>query len=505
MINKKLKVLLNFCAVILVAGIGVIATSCNAKDDEPEEIKDYITSESVAVTAFSLAPDIRIMKNLDSVFFSIDLEHGVIFNADSLPKGTNITKLVPKISYPASVTSAVIEMTGGEHREGTSNYYTNANDTIDFTGDVTLTLATSNNAISKTYKIKVNVHMEDPDTLYWDRMGTMELPSRRPGAKSQKSVAYNEGVFSLIEEADGTWTIAKTSDIFAGNWTKQQLVPGFTPNISTLTAGADDALYLLDDQGNLYNSTTGADWTKIASGWQNIIGLYGETILGLSLNGETLTMTSWPENAYPAIEMPAEFPLSGYTAPIEYTNRWTPDPTIIIFGGYPYPASGKSYSWAFDGTQWVNVAENALPALTGMGVVNYYSYLKSATNSLLKEFEVYLAFGGKDPNGNINDTVFVSYDHGINWQKAQNYMQLPAGISSGYMVDAISMSTVMDGNLSDRWNLQSKRRLPFEIDGNMILWECPYIFLFGGYDKDMTLNGRIRSGVLQRLTFVPLF
>lgn len=497
--------LLNRLLVALGILSGIVVSSCNAKEDTPQT-DDYLASESVAVTGFSLTADARVMRNLDSVFFSIDLDHGVIFNADSLPKGTNVTKLIPKISYPSSVSSAVITMTGGSHREGEVDYKSNATDTIDFTGSVTLKLSTSGNSpISKTYTLKVNVHQQDPDTIYWDRMASMDLPSRMENPLAQKSLALEKGVVCLIRESDGSYTLSTTSDLFEGQWRKQAVNFSFVPRLETLTLSKENSFYILDEEGVLLMSDDCVEWTQATSGWNEIIGMYGNTLLGISQDNGIPSLTGYPEGTIPSMELPSDFPLSGFSAPIEFSNRWTPDPTIVIFGGYPYSSTGKSPSWAFDGSRWMNIAENALPALSGLSIMKYYSYLKSASSSLLKEFEVYLAFGGRGADGTINNTIYVSYDNGINWQKAQGYMQLPPEIQVGYMPDALAVNTTLESDLSSRWKVSSKRRIPFEVNGDIISWECPYIFIFGGYDKDQKLYSRIRGGVLQRLTFAPLF
>ena len=36
-------------------------------------------------------------------------------------------------------------------------------------------------------------------------------------------------------------------------------------------------------------------------------------------------------------------------------------------------------------------------------------------------------------------------------------------------------------------------------------WECPYIYLFGGYGEDGNFMARVRRGVLARLAFTPIF
>lgn len=476
---------------------GLLLASCNAKDDE-KATSDYITTESVAVTNFYLSPDARVMSKLDSVYFSIDLEHGVIFNADSLPVGTNVTKLIPKIAYPNTVTSATIEMKGGTHREGTVKYSASSTDTIDFTGAVTLTLATANNAISKTYDIKVNVHKENPDTLYWDKVDTQSLPSRMARPKAQKSVVLNGGVYCMIEENDGSFTGAMSSDIFKAEWTKTALEGSLNPRLETLSTGGDGKLYVVDGE-RLMQSADGKEWTAVATGWERIIGPYDGTLLGAAGN----TMLCYPEGAVGSMALPAGFPVSGYASPIEFTTRWSQSPTIVVFGGLTDNGELSGASWAFDGSRWSNIANSPLPALDGLAVTPYYSYLNSATNGHLKEFEVYLAFGGRDADGNLNNAVYVTYDNGINWRKAQDYMQLPEGMEAGYKVNALTVSTSKESNLEDRW--KGKRRIPFTIDGNIVEWECPFIFLTGGYDNQYTLNDKIRGGVLQRLTFVPLF
>ena len=498
--------MLNNLIVLTAIGFGLISGACNKKDDEPT-VDDYVASESVAVTAFYLSPDIRVMKNLDSVFFSIDLEHGVIFNADSLPKGTPVNKLIPKITYPSSVNSAVITMTGGSHREGTVNYFTNPGDTIDFTGDVTLTLATKDRSIEKTYKLKVNVHKEDPDTFYWSSTASMELPSRLPNPKEQKTVRQGDQLYSMIAENDGSFTVSTTSDVFSGTWQKEwikDLEKEWIPRVSTFTVGPDGTMYVLTgDALELYGPNDTA-WSQAGEGWTNIIGWYGNVLLGVSETNGGIYLKSYPENAFSEMKLPDGFPTQGFSAPVTFNNRWGADPTIVIFGGNT--AGSSSPSWAFDGNEWVDISETPLPYLEGLAVVDYYSFLKSSSNGLLKEFGCYLAYGGKDRDGNLNNTVYITYDNGINWQPAQKYMQLPAGLQIGYMADAFSIGSSRQSNLSNRWKVAPQgRKIPFNIDGDIIQWDCPYIFVFGGYNPSMHLIPQIRSGVLQRLTFVPLF
>ena len=65
-----------------------ILTACK-KDDEGKNP----VSDSVRISTFALKADSTNIENLDKVFFTIDLENGLIYNADSLPKGTNVSEL----------------------------------------------------------------------------------------------------------------------------------------------------------------------------------------------------------------------------------------------------------------------------------------------------------------------------------------------------------------------------------------------------------------------------
>ena len=66
-----------------------------ARCNSDMEYHSESTSASVAVYSFGFQADDSVLANLDTVFFSIDLDRALIFNGDSLPYGTHVDKLVP--------------------------------------------------------------------------------------------------------------------------------------------------------------------------------------------------------------------------------------------------------------------------------------------------------------------------------------------------------------------------------------------------------------------------
>ncbi|MBR6750286.1 MAG: hypothetical protein IKM10_07355, partial [Bacteroidaceae bacterium] len=82
-----------FKYILLFAAICCILPAC--KKDEDEE---KVSTGSVRISAFSLKADTTLLDNLENVFFTIDLENGLIYNADSLPVGTDVSELEVKIT-----------------------------------------------------------------------------------------------------------------------------------------------------------------------------------------------------------------------------------------------------------------------------------------------------------------------------------------------------------------------------------------------------------------------
>ena len=76
------------CAAVLLLAAG----ACNSSENYGQEgTADY---SGTAVKSFSLKENDQVLNNIDSVFFSIDLVNGMIFNADSLPVGTDRKSVV---------------------------------------------------------------------------------------------------------------------------------------------------------------------------------------------------------------------------------------------------------------------------------------------------------------------------------------------------------------------------------------------------------------------------
>ena len=496
--------MLSACIAMLMGTL----SSCNKKTETEEEI--YMPASSVAVTDFSLKSKSGSNVKLDSVFFSIDLNRGVIFNADSLPVGTDVTKLVPVISYTSSASAVTLTQSGGRY-EGEIDYKTNPSDSVDFSGKVVLKITAEDKTTTRSYDIKVNVHRMEPDSLMWDRLAVTPIPSRLGAPKQQKTIAYRGSAYTLIQESDDSYTLSVAADLIAGEWDKKTPSFDFNPDVRTLNA-TEDRLYLLDTAGTLHTSADGLTWDNTGCIWTNIIGAYGNAMLGLRSEGSKLLHTCWPSDAgYAETAVSSDFPVREYTDFVQFSNRWTTLPIGFMVGGRLADGSFTEKTWGFDGDHWAVLSEGMTPRMAGATLVPYYVYRKTSSSLVQTEFSVWLLIGGLRDDGKNNKVIYASYDNGVNWYAVDTQMQLPDYFPGLHNLDGIMAEWPKQASLESNWTATPSRGLPgmarvkYEVEDYEVYWDCPYIYLFGGIKDNSTLNDEIWRGVLNRLTFVPQF
>ena len=461
----------------------------------------------MAVTKFVINDNPSIAKGLDSVFFTIDLDNRLIFNADSLPKGTDVTSLIVSITYPRTVSSAIVRMDGTK-RQGEFDYLRNPSDTIDFTGRVTLTLYSADAESSFTYLLKVNVHNENPDSICWSRMENAALPSRMPAPLNQKTVTYKDKVVSMIQEADGTYTLSQSTDPGAGEWSKASFSPGFTPDIRSFSA-ADDALYILDADGHLLKSDDALSWTDTGAVWKSVLGGYGEKLLGIRDSGAGLLHTAYPLGEMTEQEVASGFPVQDATNLCTFSSKWAVSPTAILAGGIDADGNMLSATWAFDGKAWTSISEYSIPPLAGASIAPYYIYRQKSNVLATTEHSIWMITGGRAADGTFNKDTYISYDGGVNWRKGSSLVSLPDFMPGMRNADLVVFDTPMSGDFRPKaWTRALDRkapaRLPYITDGYLVEWNCPYLYFFGGRIAGGTMSDRIWRGVLNRLKYMPI-
>lgn len=496
-------ILLPALAAALLAG----AAACNKKS-AATGISEYETATSVAVSKMTLKSDSKILSNLDSVFFSIDLNHGVIFNADSLPKGTDVSRLIPVITYSGEVTEATLTFDkDGEQK--VSDYKSNPSDSIDFSHPVRLSLKAGDTGVAAQYIIKVNVHRNDPDSLIWDDLAVGRVPSRMADPRSQKTVAWRGRTATLVEESDGSYTWATTADLYAGQWSKSVSALPSAVRVRTMRA-AGDAVYVLAEDGSLLESSDGLQWSLTGQTWAETVGAYGSVLLGIAGTPGSLRHVAWPAGAVAETPLEDGFPVSGFSAFGLVENRWASQPTGLMTGGRLADGALTAATWAFDGDSWARLDLTAQPPVEGAVVVPYLFYRPTNTSWVQREFDCWLLLGGRLADGSLNDKVYMTLNNGVNWAEAPQLMQLPPFMRPGWQADGVIAVSQRQADLADAWvaaanpALRPWMRIAYETDGYQIRWEAPYLYLVGGLDASGAMSDQIWRGVLARLNYAPL-
>lgn len=471
---------------ILSLLVGCFAASCN-EDPDPVQSSSYA---NCAVTSFSLAKDDSVVAALDSVYFSIDLVGARIFNADSLPVGTDVSKLIIKVGTSSASACDITFPIPGTKRDTTINIIESPNDSINFSeGPVQMVVKSYDGQAQRAYTVSVNVHKEIPDTLLWQTAAERSLPSALQTPTVQKTVMYKGEAMCFTSNASGA-SVAVSADPFAGVWDSRQVTLPSGAVTSSIES-TDDALYILTSRNELYRSTDGGStWVATGETMNHIYGGYGSTLLGARRDAD-----GWKHVTYPAStvkSVPRGCPVSGTSALVNYTSKWSASPIAIMIGGRDSDSHLTGESWAYDGSVWGRLSTEGIDEREGVTLFPYFAVRVDSKNWKVSEQSALYAVGGKyvtEHGAVVSRTVYVSRDFGITWDEATETMQLPVEMAAFCNAQAL----VFDSTL------------PSRVSRPVTEWECPYIYLFGGTSASGTLIDKVRRGVINRFTFKPQY
>lgn len=496
---------------LLTALIISVSFSCNSDDDEFTNGEPINLSSSTLVKDFSLDKNDSVLVDLDSVFFAIDVKNRLIYNPDSLPKGTKINRLVTNIIYDPTSTGEIKVSGASTMPDTTYSYESHKSDSIDFTGNVFITITAGDGITTKQYRIKVNVHNMKPDSLYWNQMARRNLPARTSNLLKQKTVQKGNKLYCLIEEKDG-YTLSTTENPSSNKWAVKSLKLGFTPKVSSFNT-TTEAFYILSSANELYTSTDGYSWTNTGKKLYSIVGNYNEILLGVSEeNGKYYhDYYSTKEITLTKQEVDPRFPISGHSQCLSMSNEWSYTNQSVVLGGRMPNNELTGSAWGFDGENWGEITRHSIPGFNFPTLFRYYQFTGRYYNE--EKFPVWIAMGGIDQQGKPSKKVYVSFDNCISWKEGDELLQLPEYIRAFSQAQAFVYNTTMETRGMDNgWTAMPSRKLPgwWTIGTNSTRasqavesWECPYIYLFGGMGEQGLMND-IWKGVINRLSFKPI-
>ena len=503
-IYRSLYILFTF----LAATIGFSA--CN-ETDSSEDVLDTSSLYAVMVKSFNLSADDSILANLDSVYFSIDLNNARIFNADSLPLGTRVDSLHISLTHSAAAVAEITMPSRFTGNDTVVNYLENSTEAINFNnGYVTLHLESSNKEVKRDYRIYVNVHKMKPDSLAWGDAAWAAFPTSLSRPTALRAVEFKGKAYCFASDGSSL-TRAVAANPADNNWTKSTLTLPAGLDVNSITAGSD-ALFAIGSSSKLLTSTDeGASWTETSSAMTHIFGSFGSRILGVNRKADG----SYVYVTYPATvesSVPASAPVAQTSQCVTFVTEWATEPMLMTMGGVTASGAPTGHVWAYDGQEWADITMSAIPDIADLTLVPYFS-VKVGSNWVARTETALIAFGGHDASGAVNRKLYISTDRGINWSLAGQLMQLPEDFPSLSGAEALVFEkTLTSRAAASAWHSLELPVMPAWLSladsstgiAPITSWDCPYIYVFGGTDASGALNTAVWRGVINRLSFKPL-
>lgn len=514
---KVSKILFSLLSVFFILFI-----SCN--DAEDEDVPLYSSYSNTMVKSFYLSDDTAsIVDNLSKRFFTIDLVSGNIYNADSLPYGTDISRLVANMEF-SSPSKVEIYIKGkddsGNEKTTTINYLESPSDSIDFSGgrgSVTMTVVAADGTTQRDYVIDVRVHQVKADSLIWENLSGSGLPVS--DAVAQKTLMKDGSVYCFTENKSGEYSLSKTATPGQGNWQKGVISGISDLDINSIIVSPEGffALSGTSDSKALVSSSDGVSWSSVAgsSAFYSLIGMYESTLLGIVKDGSAYKYASYPQQGE-LTDVPADFPVSGFSNTVSYKSNWGTSQIVFVGGRLSDGHSFSNSVWGFDGENWVslnnvNGGAGGAPITPREGAMffTYYTYKYHSSLDYYTELLTYFIIGGSDGTKVLND-IYTTTDLGGFWTKAEDgsSLSLPKDIKGRAFASAVVCEESLDIRSSQMsWNLLESPVIPTGMrryTKALTTEPVPFIYMFGGVNENGDLYDEVWRGVITRLTFEPI-
>lgn len=404
--------------------ISLVFTSCLNSDNSAVNYETDPTIKSFSFDSIKIdATHTAIGKKYPFSINQIgDGSTALIFNADSLPVNTNLSKVKINLSTAGGVTYL---------KNGKDTIYTST-DSINFTSPVTFTIYANNSdgeIIKKIYKISFNVHKQDPDSLNW---GKQAFYTGTGLTGKQKSLIFNDKVFVFTDDGSGQVKVTSSAVSDGKNWSFLQTISGIIDkaDYSSVTL-FKNSLYIVAG-GNVYVSTDGTTWTKsngLSENVKTLLTSFNGILTGIKTVGSDskFCVTSDGLTWVTGQTVPADFPTTNYSA-TSYTLRTNANiHRTILIGDNPSLGVNDTIAvpWStFDGKEWVDLSASTgyCPKTSNMSIIYYNSK--------------FYAFGGKGENG--FKTFYASEDARV-WKKVEEKVYFPASFTGrgdySYVID----------------------------------------------------------------------
>ena len=429
LMKKKIVLFITGCFVLLMS-------SCLGSDDW-----DYELNKDCQILTFSLSSD--SVPGLEDVVFTIDQINGRIFNADSMPYGTELKeKVICTVKLASTVyTCQVIQEAVGD------TIFWNTQDSLDFTKSVQFINTAWDGTTTKKYTAQLNIHQVVPDSMVWslyaDRITDEAIREEKTLVLDNGNKSYYYMYMQPVDTGKG-YLLYRSAVADGKNWTSLPVtgLPAGEVRLSQITE-YEGILYAVTTKNVLYGSTDGQNWAVVEkTGTPAVRTLLGSIVVDDDFTGAgkqpsalatvvddngTLKFAIMDKSKEWKIGDPisAGFPVSGFGS-VSYNLMFRA--RLLLVAGRDMNNNLLNSSWGTeDGLVWAMLTdEEATPfdKQEGVAVTTYDNQL--------------FMVSGIGASGKASSDIYLSKDNGVTWAVSDTLTVMPPefkarGFSSVYV------------------------------------------------------------------------
>jgi len=446
----KLRIL-NIFASLFIAACTI--TSCLDTDDT-----EFVPSQDASIKAFAIKDSIITyydtkVDGKDTTLstavvgshypFVIDQLEARIYNPDSLPVGTDVSKVVIDVTVDGF--SLVIE--------AEQDSVWQAEDSLNFENPIKFKVMAQTGTFGRVYTAQINVHQQKPEKMTWQKMD-----SNFPSIQAQKAIHANGNIYVFAEQENQV-AVTTTATNDGKTWTPLQDInlPAKADYSSVMFWG--NSFYILADK-ELYTSSDALNWNKVET---------TQTIARLLANIDTedckKLMAADEDNNYIESEdginwsligaLPEGFP-KAQTSFASYTLVTNEDINrVVLLEHNEEKTDSVTSAWMKldNENSWSELECDkkgvACPRLENAALIRYNNklYTFGGTGQRNKAYQPFSYF-------------FESEDNGISWKVVTSHMLIPDEFEElyesakgqfSYIVDDKHFIWIMWGEIGEVW------------------------------------------------------
>lgn len=309
--------------LLCLAGNSVLTSCDTTSDSDPTYSSDCIISAATlgklkgyVYTKNSAGEDSTYTYTITGSLYpmTIDQVNNRIYNQDSLPVGTDASKVV-FTTLNSSYTTTIKGLTS----QADSVFLTT--DSTDFRQPRILTAHSQDGTARRDYTVEIRVHREEADSFVWRQMATGTSLPIAAYTKS-RALSTDDRLYVFGQKADGTTeaVITSTATPDFTRATTQQTTQGANIDVRSVQA-FKGAFYALSSGRLVVTTSPETAWIEAAGApdFDALAGVYGDSLFALSGNKIYATSdgTQWREsNTDRGADLPVrEVALAGHTGP----------------------------------------------------------------------------------------------------------------------------------------------------------------------------------------------